>query len=117
MSATKAAVLAAAITYVVARGVVVTMDPKSKKTVELGEGKPFTPADEDEAASLLKSGAIMLAGDYAAKVGGSSVTATLDAAKAEAATATAAAASEKDRADKLQAELDKLKAAAPSAQT
>lgn len=85
MSATaKPAAAPAAPNYVVALGVIVTLDPKSKKTVEIGEGTAFSPADEEEAASLLKSGRIMTAEDYAAKVGGSNVTAAIDAANARA---------------------------------
>lgn len=102
MSATtKAAVAPAAPAYVVALGVVVTLDPKTKKTVEIGEGKPFTPADDAEAQGMLKAGTIMTAEAYAAKVGGATVTAAVDAANA--------------RANALQAELDALKAAKPAA--
>lgn len=115
MSATtKAAVAAAALKYVVAFGVIVTMDPKKKKTVEIAVGEPFTPADEDEAADLLKSGRIMTAEDYAAKVGGKSVVAALDQADKRADEAEAKAEAEKSRADALQAELDKLKAGTPA---
>lgn len=112
MSATtKAAFAAGAAKYVVALGVLVTLDAKSKKTIEIGEGKPFKPTDDAEAEDLLKAGRIMLAEDYAAKVGGVTVTAAVDAANTRADAAEQTAATEKARADALQAELDKLKAA------
>ncbi len=115
MSATtKAAVAAAALKYVVAFGVIVALDAKKKRTVEIAEGEPFTPADEAEAADLLKAGRIMTAEDYAAKVGGKSVVAAIDQAGKRADEAEATAAAEKARADALQAELDKLKAGAPA---
>lgn len=102
MSATTKPVAApAAPTYVVAFGVIVALDPKTKKAVEIGEGKPFTPTDEAEAADLLKAGRIMTAEDYAAKVGGVGVTAALDAANA--------------RAEAAEAKLAELQAAAKPA--